>query len=210
MKTAVCFYGQPRYLEKCWPTIKEHVVEPNNADVFAHFWGSHPEVGNPWSHGQDVTWQTYTRDEVIDILSAKEAIVEPQIQFDISMYSKGQCPIFNLYSFLYSLKQVHSLYDPGQYDAIIHCRSDLFFSVSTEIESVDENTMYLEHRDTSGDQFGYSDPSVMRVFSDCFDYFDSLYEQLGYIHAETFFRTHLGNHGINIVPCETHYKICRS
>src|SRR6185436_17770941 len=36
MKVAVCLSGQPRYALECFPFIYQHIIEPNNADVFIH------------------------------------------------------------------------------------------------------------------------------------------------------------------------------
>ena len=34
MKVALCLSGQARTFDKCWPTIKENIIEPTNCDVY--------------------------------------------------------------------------------------------------------------------------------------------------------------------------------
>lgn len=209
MRSAICFYGQPRHIHRSWDALRLDVIEPNNADRYFHFWNTHPDETNPWSKEEDVKWLIPTEQSLVDLIQPVRYELEPQVNFDISPYPKAQCPVFNLLSFTYSLKKSHLLYDTSDYDVIIHCRSDLQFIKQTLIKEVADNTIYIEHRGTSGDQFAYGTPRVMRIFSSCYDYFDDLYKQVGYVHGETFFRTLMENHGVRIVPCERNFKINR-
>jgi hypothetical protein len=39
MKVALCFSGQPRFIARCYPNIRENILEPNGfPDVFVHTW----------------------------------------------------------------------------------------------------------------------------------------------------------------------------
>ena len=38
MRSAICLYGQPREFYRNWKRIYDHIVLPNNCDVFFHSW----------------------------------------------------------------------------------------------------------------------------------------------------------------------------
>ena len=38
MKIALCFSGQPRYIEKSFEQFQRGIFEKNDVDVFAHLW----------------------------------------------------------------------------------------------------------------------------------------------------------------------------
>jgi hypothetical protein len=50
MKTAVMFYGLPRYVERTFPKIRDNIINPNNADVFVHTWVDNSIVGKEILH----------------------------------------------------------------------------------------------------------------------------------------------------------------
>lgn len=188
-RVAVCLFGQPRRLSESWKSIDEFLVQPYHADVFFHFWTT-KRAGEQWF--------TLTENQLCGLLDPKDYIAEPQIDFDVSRYTAAHYPPFNLSSFLYSVARCHSLYEEADYDIVIHCRADLWFCRTPKLESVDDASIYLEHRGTSGDQFAYGTPQVMKAFSRCYDAFDDLYDQIGYTHGETFVGRHLQNCGIEI------------
>jgi hypothetical protein len=57
MKTAIIVCGQPRFIEECFPLMKENVIDPNNADVFAHLWFSEELCTEPYKHGGAGGWK---------------------------------------------------------------------------------------------------------------------------------------------------------
>ena len=38
MKIALCFSGQPRFVNECSPLIRNNVIQDYDIDVFAHLW----------------------------------------------------------------------------------------------------------------------------------------------------------------------------
>ena len=67
MSTALIFYGQPRFAKECGPLIKERFIEPNNADVFMHFWL--PQEGYEYKYSSqeyDPNWKNLHIDSDIE------------------------------------------------------------------------------------------------------------------------------------------------
>lgn len=207
MKVALCFAGQPRYLQDCWPSIKQYLVQPNRADVFFHTWASHPKQSTGWFHNQDVRWPVLSEEQLLQMLQPKAYILEPQIEWDISSYPRTHTSTFTVMSFLYSISRCHQLYNPLDYDYVIHSRMDLEFHAPVELVNLDTDTVYMEYRDTSGDQFAYGYSDAMQRFSKVFDNFDKLYTQVGHVHGETFIETHISNCGLRNIPAFKAYSV---
>ena len=56
MKVALCMSGQPRFLERCFPSIKKNVIDVNSPDVFLHTW-SYEGESEPYKYGGDGGWK---------------------------------------------------------------------------------------------------------------------------------------------------------
>lgn len=207
MRVALCLAGQPRQLAKCWPRMKKYIVEPNNADVFMHAWTTHPKKSTGWFHDDDVRWDVLSEFEMLDLVKPKSCLFESQIEWDISPYPKTHASTFTVMSFLYSLSIAHKLYDPKDYDYVLHARMDLFFHNEVLLQNLESNTIYIEYRETSGDQFAYGCSHEMQKFSEVFDNFDALYKQVGHVHNETFIETHIRNCGFKNKPAVKPYAI---
>ena len=53
MKIALCFSGQPRFVNECAPLIKANVIQDYNVDVFAHLWFDDDLQTKPYKHGHN-------------------------------------------------------------------------------------------------------------------------------------------------------------
>lgn len=209
IKVATCFYGQPRHLDRCWPTIKACVIDSTNSDVFFHFWSSPPSKSLSWAGVKEDTGWSIDQDDVVSLLNPKDFIFQEPIEFDISLYPEAQNPQLNVMSFFYSVARCHSLYNLNDYDVVIHCRSDLLFREPLKLESLEDDTIYLEHRGTPGDQFAYGTATSMKKFAELWGNFGHLYAEVGYVHAETMLAAHLKNKNLTVLEGERHYEICR-
>lgn len=209
MKTAICFSGQPRHLERCIASIKQNIIDPNDADVFFHFWACHPKETHFWSHNEDVQWDVLSLDRIKDLLRPVNFAFEEQIEFDVSAFTETTCPTYNLWSWTYSSQMCHTLYDPAEYDAVIHCRPDLFFRKSHKLEIANDKSFHVEYRGTSGDQFAYGTTDVMQSFSKLHDNLPALYKEIGHVNAETMLATHMKNCGYSTLPANVQYTLWR-
>lgn len=209
MRTAICFFGQPRYLEQCIDNLSHHLITPNKADIFFHFWENHPVESHYWMHNEDVLWPILSKERIKDLLKPENYLFEPQRDFDCSLYVKTNCPTYNVLSWTYSSKMCHNLYDRNEYDVIIHCRTDLFFHGTPVIKFPQINDFFVEHRGTSGDQFAYGSVPTMQDFSTLHDHLPSLYQEVGVMHSESMLKKHMQNSKRNIQKAECVYSIWR-
>ena len=56
MRIALCFSGQPRFINEVSSSILNNVIGKNNVDVFAHFWFDATLQKEPYKYGGDGGW----------------------------------------------------------------------------------------------------------------------------------------------------------
>lgn len=56
-KIALCFSGQPRFIDEAYPFIQKNVIKNENIDVFAHLWFDDDLTDKPYKYGGDGNWQ---------------------------------------------------------------------------------------------------------------------------------------------------------
>jgi hypothetical protein len=54
MKIALCFSGQPRFVNECSSLIKSNVMQDYDIDVFAHLWFDDDLQTKPYKHGHNI------------------------------------------------------------------------------------------------------------------------------------------------------------
>lgn len=57
MKIALCFAGQPRFINECAPYILSSLVDGNDVEVFAHLWFDEDLTTKPYKYGGDGGWK---------------------------------------------------------------------------------------------------------------------------------------------------------
>lgn len=57
MKIALCFSGQPRFVEECSTSILDNVKQNYDVDVFAHLWFDEELQTKPYKWGGDGKWK---------------------------------------------------------------------------------------------------------------------------------------------------------
>ncbi len=57
MKIALCFCGQPRFVEEVAALIKENVIQNYDVDVFAHLWFDKELQTKPYKYGGAGGWK---------------------------------------------------------------------------------------------------------------------------------------------------------
>ena len=146
MRTALCMYGKiggsrgkdgygdPVDFGKCLLTIKEHIIDINNCDVFIHNWN--PEL----------------KDTLIEMYQPKDYIIEPQIRFKTTKkYFKERRDEFIGQSRWYSnkqtltLKRKYELKNKFNYDWVMVCRFDLLFFTDYDFSKLDSSFLYASN-----------------------------------------------------------------
>ena len=86
MKIALCFSGQPRFIEESAPLVKENIIQNYDVDVFSHLWFDEDLQTKPYKYGGSGGWiNQRISDESIDnfikLYNPKELLVEPSKKF---------------------------------------------------------------------------------------------------------------------------------
>jgi hypothetical protein len=128
MKIAICFSGEPRFVEECYPLIKKNIIEVNSEiDLFVHTWYSEETSGkklysNSLSSFGESSIKKNIVEKIKDLYNPKSLIVENPKKFidtnlnwgdSLNKYFGGggdmisnnefrKIKINNFYSFLYS------------------------------------------------------------------------------------------------------------
>ena len=91
MKVALCFSGQPRFVNECSDLIINNAIQNYDIDVFAHLWYDDDLKNKPYKHGGDGGWEKQrisnnAVDDFIKLYNPKDILVEPSKFF-------GCCPL---------------------------------------------------------------------------------------------------------------------
>jgi hypothetical protein len=156
-KIAICFSGQPRFIDECYPYIKENVIQNKQVDVFAHLWFDEDLITKPYKYGGDGNWQ-HQRIDINSIEKFKlnyipvSLKVEPSKKFkneflkntyepSLLRYKRGSInnpkepnfverDINNIFSYYYSLNQVCLL--KKEYEYTNNFKYDLVIRLRTD------------------------------------------------------------------------------
>lgn len=140
MKIALCFSGNIRFLQECYPDINKYMIADNDVDIYAHLWWDSSYKGQIFRfHSADRFEDRDMDKEFIELYKPKKYIIEIQRKFidtykgQPTIYSDektnilfGQINYFNQLSQYYSKMKVNELCENSgiNYDVVIHLRTD--------------------------------------------------------------------------------------
>jgi len=130
MKIAICVSGQARNFKQSYESLKTHLLDKYDCDVYFHTWKSINFESTNFGFGNtrySLTDNDYK--DLIQLYKPKNYIIEKPIVFDASEY---KCPIWrqplnNTLSMFYSIYKSTQLIEET-YDYIIRTRFDLDYS----------------------------------------------------------------------------------
>ena len=130
MKIAVCISGQPRNFKQSYISLKTHLLDKYNCNVYFHTWKDNNFESTNFGFGNNnylLTNDDYK--DLIELYQPKKYILEQPIIFDASGY---KCPIWrqplnNTLSMFYSLYKSFQLIEHN-YDYVIRTRFDIDYS----------------------------------------------------------------------------------
>ena len=71
MKIALCFSGQPRFVQECSEYIKQNVIRDYDVDVFVHLWFDEDLQNNPYKYGGNGDWVNQRiSDSAVDVFKS--------------------------------------------------------------------------------------------------------------------------------------------
>ena len=172
MKLALCFSGQPRFVQECSKGIIQNVIQNYDVDVFAHLWMDEDLQNKPYKYGGNGDWknqriQSNAIDQFNSLYNPVDCLVEPSKTFgDIELdqdfhlslkkywdggekepdYQRRQ--INNSLSYFYSLSEVnrirklHEYKNKIKYDYVIRCRTDSQIHSGIQYENYEQQAVH--------------------------------------------------------------------
>lgn len=142
MRIALCLSGQMRTYKKCYPSLKEFILEPLKPDIFIHTW-SDSGITTKIKKGAEFKTEEVTREELNKLYSPKSMIIEnfkkeyteklkgvevPEILKEKEPRNyKGTLPMFYKMQVCNELKSKWEKEKGFTYDLVIRLRPDLEF-----------------------------------------------------------------------------------
>ena len=82
MKIALCFSGNIRFLQECYPDIKKYLIDNNEVDIYAHLWWDSSYKGKIFRFHSADRFEDRDLDlEFIELYKPKDYIIEIQRKF---------------------------------------------------------------------------------------------------------------------------------
>lgn len=226
-KVAICLSGQPRCIEKVFPSIKKLIVDPNNADVFIHSWYDPSSVGTKfdgavWAGELEAIRPDLDR-IIVDLYKPTRYIFEVQRKFDISIYNRQTIDIlenkqnlFTTKSMFYSifrsneLKKEYEINNNFVYDYTIRCRFDIEFFNEINIDNykdmLDDNSIIMPDDIPSSawniacnDNFAFGKSKVMDIYSSFYLHHYEMYIKHNYRSNEVLLQHWLQDNNISLI-----------
>ena len=164
MRIALCLYGQPRDFGQNWNFIHKNIISGNEVDVFLHTWYNPEDLSiNKMTPGHENRRLESNLTQILpEITSAKDHIIEPQINFNDKLvttseknieecwsYSKSydrekfvRDRVKSSYSMWYSinqsvmLKEKYAQHHKFEYDIVVISRFDVSPKTSIDFSTI--------------------------------------------------------------------------
>lgn len=211
MKVALCFSGQPRYLDKTYVYWQHCIIHRYNPDVFVHTWLS----------DSDASLNSWVKQTVQSLYNPVAASFETAPSFDVSSYTdriwpfritpQAQFSQFTGVQRSQQLRQRHEAAIGFEYDVVVRARFDWYLrSVDFEhnncintarTPTLDGHRFQFRGQQLIGisDQFAYGNSQLMTVYANMVDNIHNLYHNEGVdFCGELFLKAHLESHNITV------------
>jgi hypothetical protein len=141
VKIALCFSGQPRFIQECYEYIHNNVIGSYDVDVFAHLWFDEALQNKPYKYGGNGDWvnqriQSDAIDTFTHLYQPKKIVTEKSksfkkssVHFESSLHrywpgaidnplepNYKERTINNCLSYFYSLQEVNKLKKLYEYE----------------------------------------------------------------------------------------------
>ena len=215
-KIALCLSGQIRTFDKCFPSLKKHILDIVDCDVFAHF-----------CYNNDVSNSNLSVIDFVDI------IIEKDIKLDNKEYASRMGPGLTpqyvqqiLQQFLSitkcnNIKSRHEEINGFKYDWVIRARTDALFKcdispisfqgTKKDILQLDNGCVYIPSFACYGgynDRFAFGNSKNMDTYASLSSHVDDYFDNGRPFHPESLLKSHLDNE-ITVVNIEFPFDILR-
>lgn len=166
MNIAVCFYGQPRFIDNklSYESHKHKIFNQGNVDVFAHYWFDEEQtafIASDWSKKHNNYIHKNAPELIQEYYNPVRIKQEKPKPFVENNIIKDKCSLlpyysennfYNLQSHLYSFEQSFRLLKEysketnKQYDFIVSTRFDNYIVNFPDLNILDKNSLYIDRR----------------------------------------------------------------
>jgi hypothetical protein len=213
MKVAVCFSGELRSIEKCFPIIQSNVLDNIlEYDLFYFTWTDDPDLNK-------LHW-------IEKHPNLKELQLEKRKDFDetpfLNKKMRHEVKILGMLRQLYCLQMSNNLkiqYEKVHgfvYDWVIRIRPDMFIINDTSFkieDNMDNSKVYIPRHDN---HYGYNDRFYVCSSSNMDILCDRLHKLLfyseigGIIHYEKFFKFTVDYNGLEVERIDLRFQLLRT
>lgn len=215
MKTAICFSGELRSIDKTYPILKDRLMDRfSDYDIFYHTWNDDPDIHKLHyiendSHTKNILLENrinLSEREIFFKNKRSEVFVQGMLR---QLYCLKQCN---------SLKKQYENENNFKYDIVVRARPDLLLVNNTSLERTVEtwdykNYMYTTDHDDHGgynDRFYFSNSENMDFLLDRLDMLNYYADLGGIFHYETFFKFCVNYKNINVARSNMQFILLRS
>lgn len=189
MRTALCFSGELRSIDKCLPVWKEKIL-PKIGDFDSFYFG--------WEDDPQINKLNYFKD-----LNLKDSLITKRVSFKTSLYEIRKRPEVNVQGLLrqiYCLKMSNKLKEKYEssndfkYDCVIRMRPDILIEPEAQFPDLSDLDLNKLHVFKHDPWFGYNDRVYfsnnknMNILQNRLDIFNDYFLQGGITHYESFFK----------------------
>lgn len=211
MKTALCFSGELRSIDKCLPLWQEKILAKiGDFDSFYFGWDDDPQI---------------TKLKYFKFLNLKDILITKRVSFKTSLYEirkRREVNVQGLLRQIYclkmsnKLKEKHETNNNFKYDCVIRMRPDFLVesdAVFPDIKDLDLNKLHVFKHDA---WFGYNDrvyfssSKNMDILQNRIDVFNDYFLQGGITHYETFFKYIADKNQISVQQHDFRFKLLRA
>lgn len=212
MRTAVCFSGELRSIDKCLPLIQTNIL--NNLPEYDLFY---------------FTWKDDRHIKKLQLFenhpNIKSIVLEDRKIFDLNIFTnkkiRGEVDLMGMLRQLYCLKRVNEIKNDYsslhgvKYDWVIRIRPDIFIVDNTSFtidENMDGNKVYIPNHDNHhgyNDRFYVSSDQNMNVLCSRIDDLMEYAEIGGILHYEKFFKFVVDINGIDVERIDLRFNLLR-
>ena len=235
MKIAICFSGSIRDFPTCFPSIKRHILDNLNADIFLHLWKMddlstlNSNVNFKWRN--DACTEQYVIDKlkpvkyVIDkyskdweekIIKESKINIDKLINIKLESYANNACGMYYKIMKSYELVEEFCMENNVKYDIVIRARLDFIWEDNLENKDLVTDKLclikdrYASHSGlVTNDKFFAGSMDIMKKMCDLFNHI-SIYQNNGLmVEGQTLHEHHIKNCGFDVKwigNSHTYYK----
>lgn len=208
MKVALCLSGQIRSHELVKNSIKKHVIDLYDCDVFCHFWHKYDDekFKNFYNANCGYDYGKYDSKKIDDVINFYKPV---SLKYTFPFIEQ------NTKSMLYSVQEANNLkleYEKNnnmEYDVVIRCRYDILFKENFELDYPKNNTAYLMQRSVGyNDWVIYGNSKTMDIYSNAYQHYQNT-ERILQSCPEKLYQDYLNNKDLSVNYIKRTFSIIR-